>query len=136
MQTAQQQNHKAHSRAAETAPYATHLPTEPETLQTVEEDVPSLRYKLGAGLDPHKVDKYKSRLEEKRKQVGLINNPTTELQEAEKCLAEVGKLAALCHHVFQYGFCLFVQAMAMQEELEARKAKEYRLTAFTGDFPY
>lgn len=91
MQAAQQQNHKSHSKPADTAPYATQLPTKPEILETVEEDVPSLRYKLGAGLDPHKVDKYKSRLEEKRKQVGLITDPTTELQQAEKCLAEVRK---------------------------------------------
>ena len=70
---------------AETVPYTTQAQTKPELAQ----DYAPLQYKLGDGLDHLRVKKYKTRLEEKRKQVGLITQPSSELQQAEKCLAEV-----------------------------------------------
>ena len=77
----------------ESAPYATRIPAKPDVPpMEEEEDAVALHYKLGAGLDHHKVQKYKTRLEEKRKQVGIIQHPSSELQQAEKCLAEV-----ICH---------------------------------------
>ena len=91
----QSQYQNAHPVVADTAPYATQITTKlPEISQTFD-DATSLQYKLGSGLDHHKVEKYKSRLEEKRKQVGLITHPSSELQEAEKCLAEVRHLEVL-----------------------------------------
>lgn len=60
-----------------------------------------------------RVRRYTLELQEQRKQVGLIHSPSSELLEAERRLAE---------------------AVVRRRELEAR-AREYRLTAFTGDLP-
>lgn len=42
-----------------------------------------------------RVQRYRSQLEEKRKQAGIITKPSSQLQEAEKALAEVSKVAAI-----------------------------------------
>lgn len=41
------------------------------------------------------VQKFKTRLEKTREQIGIISNPSLELQEAERSLAEVGFKAKL-----------------------------------------
>lgn len=65
-------------------PYATQVEIKPELTHNH-----APKYKPGDGPHHQKVEKYKTRLEEKRKQVGLITQPSSELQQAEKCLAEV-----------------------------------------------
>lgn len=85
-----------------------------------------------------RVRRYTLELQEQRKQVGLIHSPSSELLEAERRLAEVCTSDTLqlthCAWSDPCALCLMVQAVVRRRELEAR-AREYRLTAFTGDLP-
>lgn len=75
-------------KAIENAPFAIDIIKIPSQTDTLEEaDPPGSN--LEVGVDREVVEKFRSRLEDKRRQVGIIINPSAELQEAEKNLAEV-----------------------------------------------
>ena len=81
-------------RAMDMAPFATEtMKTEEESSRpqpsTIMQDADLLGSKLSLRLDQELVDKYRTKLKEKRQQVGIITVPSSELQEAEKNLAEV-----------------------------------------------
>lgn len=113
MQKWMQNEEEVYQRAVDTAPFATQSTEKPESPEPVHQDVSTDVEK--AVFMEQLVHKHMTKLEDKRKQAGIILNPSSQLQEAEKSLAE---------------------AIAMKEELERIKSKEYRLTAFTGDLPY
>ena len=83
-------------KAVEVAPFATDsvegsaVSLRPD--RTVQEAVPGNRtLKLKLDIDKQIVHKYRTKLEEKRQQVGIITKPSSELQEAEQSLAEVSR---------------------------------------------
>lgn len=79
------QGQQPYSKAVDTAPFATE--TKDGSVGAVaqgSEEEGQLR--MQSRLT---VQRYRSRLEEKRKQAGIITQPSSQLQEAEKALAEV-----------------------------------------------
>ncbi|CAI8017402.1 hypothetical protein GBAR_LOCUS10568 [Geodia barretti] len=101
------------STASDTAPYATdrqHSPT-----AKAGQDLT-----LASPLSDHgevarkRVEHYNTALQTQRRQAGLISDASSDLLEAERRLAE---------------------ALAQRDEMEEKKKRAYRLTAFTAD-PY
>lgn len=75
--------------AAQTAPFATETNEKPEMVPPQATSSNLLGSKVKVEIDYQTVQKYKTKLEEKRKQIGIISNPSSELRKAEKSLAEV-----------------------------------------------
>lgn len=80
-------------KAVDTAPFATQSTEKPESPEPVHQDVSTDVEK--AVFMEQLVHKHVARLEDKRKQAGIILNPSSQLQEAEKSLAEV-QILYLC----------------------------------------
>lgn len=95
-----------------------------------------------------RVRRYTLGLQEQRKRVGILGEPSSELLHAERRLAEVhahrvpqssamvvSEVFVTLHTVYSVCDCVAaLQAMVLRQEMEAR-AREYRLTAFTGELP-
>lgn len=132
-QMVQDSGQQHYHKAVDTAPFATDTKEKSVSLAGTGTDDGDSRGAQKGGDNRWRVHRYRVHLEEKRKQAGIISNPSVQLQEAEKALAEV-RCALNCELACGVRFIVgIVQALAMQEELEKKKVKEYRLRAFTGD---
>ena len=65
--------------------------------------------------------------------LGLHQAPSKDLIDAEVKLAEVSACVVCVLPKVLIFCCCLKKALLKREELEARKKREYRLTAFTGD---
>lgn len=92
----QDQEQHSYVKAVEIAPFATEtMKTPAESSQpsrTLQDDHLEGKVRWKVEVDQEMVEKYRTKLEEKRKQVGIITTPSSELKEAEKTLAEVSLL--------------------------------------------
>lgn len=81
-------------KAVEMAPFATEniekQEVSPPPVRPLHDDTPDLLHSE-MRVNQQLVQKYRIKLEEKRKQVGIITNPSSDLQAAENTLAEVSE---------------------------------------------
>ena len=84
------QDQQSYPKAVDTAPFATEPTQHPPSVPT------HVTPKEVADMNFQRVNRYRTRLEENRRQIGIISKPSTQLEEAEKALAEVSSLFDVC----------------------------------------